>query len=200
LWRRGQSTTFEVHGIRPNGESQYSYTDHCLYQSLCVDVSNGFRFAQDQRTHRETIQPLPHHLDLPQMRLLDKVWLRIDIEDSIAVPMVPASVDQIRLNLASGCGVTVRVCDAVRRCVGQSRVVADVEPDIGAPVNEGQSLTGDVQVAVFVVVGEVGSISRDRVVLSWRESPLAPLLCVRGCDGARQERWFALGLSLLVRA
>jgi hypothetical protein len=115
----GQKTPFRRHGVLPAQRSPHFHTDHCLYQSLCVHVSMTSRSFQDRSTHREGIQPLLHHLDFPQMRLHDEVWFRVNIQDPIAVPMVSASIDKIRLDLAGCCGITVWVRDAIRRRIGQ---------------------------------------------------------------------------------
>lgn len=56
-------------------------------------------------------------------------------------------------------------------------MIADVEPDVDVAVNEGQTISRDVEVAVAVVIIQIGRAGYGIVLALW-ESPFAPLLGV----------------------
>ncbi len=87
-------------------------------------------------------QPLPHRANLPQMRLLDELRLRVEVQDPVAVPVVARARNQVL-------GMQVRGI-AGRGVVG---VVADVKPDVDVAVDKGEAVGGEGEVAVVVVVG-----------------------------------------------
>lgn len=43
----------------------------------------------------EVPQPLPHRSDLPQMRLLDELWLCVEIKNAVAIPVMARAGNQI---------------------------------------------------------------------------------------------------------
>ena len=111
-------------------------------------------------------QPSPHRSNLPQMRLLDELRLRVQVENAVAIPVMARARDQI-LGMQVG-GVT---------CRGVVGVVADVEPDVDVAVDEGETVRGEVEIPIVVVVVQVGSAGYG-IELPLRERPCAPLLRV----------------------
>jgi hypothetical protein len=88
------------------------------------------------------LQEARHSPDLPFVRLPDVCWLRVNVLDAVAVPVMSRSRDQI-----------TRVLIAADSRLGrQIRMVAQIEPDVRAAVNQSQVLSLDVPAAVFVVV------------------------------------------------
>ena len=122
-------------------------------------------------------EPLPHRPNLPQVRLLDELRLRVEVEDAVAVPVMARARDEI-LGMQVG-GI------AGRGVVG---VVADVEPDVDVAVDKGQAVRGEVEIAVLVVVGQVGPGGGDGVELAGWKGPLAPLLRVVDLEDAGDQR------------
>ena len=111
------------------------------------------------------------------MRLLDELRLGVEVEDAVAVPVVDGAGDQeLRMEVGGIAG---------RGVVG---VVADVEPDVDVAVDEGETVRGEVEAAVVVVVVEVGRAG-DGVVCAFREGPFAPLLGVVDLEHAGDQGW-----------
>ncbi len=133
----------------------------------------------------EVPQPLAHRADLPQVRLLDELRLGGEVENAVAVPVVDGAGDQV-LRVEVG-GV------AGRGVVG---VVADVEPDVDVAVDEGETVRGEVEAAVVVVVVQVGRAG-DGVVFAFREGPFAPLLGVVDLEYAGDQGWSGRGCDLV---
>lgn len=71
-------------------------------------------------------QPLPHRPDLPQMRLLDELRLRVEIKNAVAIPVMARAGNQI---------LRMKVRRIARR--GVIGVIAHVEPDVDVAVDEG---------------------------------------------------------------
>jgi hypothetical protein len=70
------------------------------------------------------IEPLANCADLPQMSLPDELRLCVDIENSVAVPVMTCSIDQV---LTDASGVDSRISIS-----GDRRMVVDAVPHIRA--------------------------------------------------------------------
>ena len=100
------------------------------------------------------------------MRLLDELRLCIEIQNTVAIPVMARAGNQV-----------LRI--KVSRIAGWSviRVVADVEPDVDVAVDEGQAIRGEIEISVMVVVGQIGGAGY-RIEFPLWESPFTPLLRV----------------------
>lgn len=109
------------------------------------------------------LQEASHSSDLPLVRFPDVGRLRINVFDTIAIPVMSRPRDQI-----------ARILVATNSRLGcQVRVIAQIEPNIRAAVNQGQVLSLDVPAAIFVVVVQFRRL-RDAVMLASREGPCTP--------------------------
>jgi hypothetical protein len=120
------------------------------------------------------------------MRLANIIRLSTNILDSIAIPMVSRPRNQI-------VRILITTDPWLRH---QLRMVAQVEPDVCASVDERQVRGLDVPATVLVVVLQCGG-GGDAVVFAWRESPCAPLLGVGDLQLAGDERGAVAGGGLV---
>ena len=108
------------------------------------------------------------------MCCLDIVRLSVQVQDTITVPVVTPSRNQILvLSITQRCLITM---------------IANVFPDIDIAVDEGETRRRDVEGTIAIVPGRVGPRSRNGVAASGRESPVTPLLSVIYLNGPRDER------------
>ena len=135
------------------------------------------------------LQPSLHLPYLPLMRRLDEIRLGTKIQYPRTIPKMTTTRDQ-QLILAVSCA---RV----------AAVVANVSPDVTPTIDERESGCRNVEVAVFIVPIQVGSIWCGDGLWGERagwECPCAPLLRVVEVDHTGDEGWCAVWLGDLVRA
>jgi hypothetical protein len=75
-------------------------------------------------TYRERIQPLSHRSDLPHVSLSDKLRLGLNVQDTIAIPVVTAAVDEVFVDSTR---VDRRIASACNRCM-----IVDAVPNVSA--------------------------------------------------------------------
>ena len=119
------------------------------------------------------------------MRLLDELWLRVQIKNAVAIPVMARARNQI---------LRMEVCRIACRSV--IRVIADVEPDVDVAVDKSQTIGGDVEISVTIVVVQIGRAGY-RIELSFRKSPFAPLLGIIDLEDTGDQRRSRCGCDLI---
>ena len=130
-------------------------------------------------------QPLRHRSNLPQMRLLDELWLRLEIQNAVAIPVMARAGDQI-LGMEVG-----RI--AGRGVVG---VIADVEPDVDVAVDEGETIGREIESSVMIVVSQIWRAGYG-IELALRKRPFTPLLGVVDLEDAGDQGRSSRGCDLI---
>ena len=119
------------------------------------------------------------------MRLLDELRLRVEIKNAVAIPVMARARDQI---------LRMEVCRIA--CRGVIRVIADVEPDVDVAVDKGQTIGGDVEISITIVIVQIGRAGY-RIEFSFGKSPFAPLLGVIDLEDTGDQRRSSCGCDLI---